>query len=88
MLAKEITTQKDRQRAGKGWGKRIVLQRKKAAYPYVLKCPRHKVRIGKGQAELALSEDDKKNNKRRFSCTDQSKKWRGEMQLVYREDGV
>lgn len=41
-----------------------MLQRRKAAYTYVLKCPRHKVRIGKGQAELALAEDDKKNNKK------------------------
>lgn len=51
-----------------------MLQRKKAAHPHVLKCPRYKVRIGKGQAELVLAEDDKKNNKRWFSCIDQSKK--------------
>lgn len=37
-----------------------MLQRKKSAYPYVLKRPRHKVRTGKGQAELALAEDGKK----------------------------
>lgn len=65
-----------------------MLERKKAAYPYVLKCPRHKVRIGKGQAELALAEDDKKNNKSRFSCIDQSKKRRGEMELLYRGWGI
>lgn len=65
-----------------------MLKRKKAAYPYVLKCPRHKVRIGKGQAELALAEDDKKNNKSRFSRIDESKKRRGEMELLYRGWGI
>lgn len=62
--------------------------KEKAAYPYVLKCLRHKVRIGKGQAELALAGDDKKNNKRGFSHIDQSKKGRGEMELLCRGWGI
>jgi len=65
-----------------------VLQRKKAACPYVLKRPRHKVRIGKGQAELALAEDGKKNKKKSFSHIHQRKSRKEEMEMLYREDGV
>lgn len=65
-----------------------MLQRKKAAYPYVLKRPRHKVRTGKGQAELALAEDGKKNNKRSFSRVHQRKRRKEEMELLYREDAA
>lgn len=65
-----------------------MLQRKKAAYPYALKHPRHKVRTGKGQAKLALAEDGKKNNKRSFSHIHQRKRGKEEMELLYRGDGV
>lgn len=69
-------------------GQKDCAAKEKAAYPCVLKCPRHKVRIGKGQAELALAEDDKKNNKRRFSHIDEREKRRGEMELVCRGWGT
>lgn len=46
------------------------------------------MRTGKGQAELAFVEDDKKNNKRSLSCIHQRKRRKEEMELLYREDGV
>lgn len=68
--------------------KRSCCKGRRAAYPHVLKRPKHKGRTGRGQAELALAEDAKKNSERSFSLTHQRKRRKEKMALLYRKDGA
>lgn len=68
--------------------KRSCCKERRASYPHVLKRPKHKGRTGRGQAELALTEDAKKNSERSFSLMHQRKRGKEEMELLYSKDGA